>query len=136
MVRHRAVCVLLFVGLLCAFLLRAEAAGTSKIKSIRLRPAISDLRSNITAIYATLQKEQVQKSRPYSPPLNWQEDKGLYRSYIHVDSVGSELADLVRNLFAIPDSNMFVTSFVVSAILESHGLGTLKADPQSLQVGY
>lgn len=98
-------------------------------------PNTAALRTKIQDIYATLQKEQVQKSQPFSPfPFQWQEDKGLYRSYIHVDATGDWEADLIRNYFQIPDSNMFVTAFVVSAILEAHGLGTLKADAQSLQV--
>jgi hypothetical protein len=43
----------------------------------------------IGQVYAAMQKEQVQRSQPFRPfPMQWREDRGLYRSSIHLDFVG------------------------------------------------
>ena len=44
-----------------------------------------------------------------------------------MDSENSDLSDFVRNL-GIPDSNMFVTSFVIYSFLESEELGIYTKD--------
>ncbi len=47
----------------------------------------------------------------------------------NTDWVGDQIDTLLREYFAIPDSNMFVTCFVASAILEASGLDMIDITP-------
>eukprot|EP01116_Phalansterium_solitarium_P003926 TRINITY_DN14774_c0_g1_i1.p1 TRINITY_DN14774_c0_g1~~TRINITY_DN14774_c0_g1_i1.p1 ORF type:complete len:644 (+),score=221.97 TRINITY_DN14774_c0_g1_i1:909-2840(+) len=101
---------------LCCF--RTHAATTA------------DMRATIQRLLGVLQKELVTKSVDFRPfPPRWAETQGLYKSYVHLNAVGSESANRLRREFAVPDSNMFVTTFVVTALLEAHQLGTIDLQP-------
>lgn len=86
-------------------------------------------------VLAAMQAEQVQRSLPFQPfPLQWRVDQGLYRSEIHLNFVGQgwwedESNTLLRRNFAIPDSNMFVTTFILSALLEAASLDAIELAP-------
>eukprot|EP01116_Phalansterium_solitarium_P022581 TRINITY_DN7514_c0_g1_i2.p1 TRINITY_DN7514_c0_g1~~TRINITY_DN7514_c0_g1_i2.p1 ORF type:complete len:640 (+),score=224.14 TRINITY_DN7514_c0_g1_i2:132-2051(+) len=90
----------------------------------------SDMRSTIQRLLTALHKERVPETVAFRPiPPRWAEMKGLYKSYVHINTVGGEAMDLFRREFAVPDSNMFVTSFVLTALLEAHQLGTIDLTP-------
>ncbi|KAL6066246.1 hypothetical protein QOT17_009673 [Balamuthia mandrillaris] len=92
------------------------------------------LRQRIAELYKVLQAEQARSTQSFRTfPLRWAQQKGLYHSYIHFNFVPPANASfeeeaaytLLRRYFAIPDSNMFVTAFVLSSLLEAHQLGYL-----------
>ncbi len=69
--------------------------------------AATTLKHNINKIFDALQKEQVPKSQPFEPfPLQWQLDKGLYKSYIHLNFVGEGIISTTDFFFefAVPHS--------------------------------
>ncbi|EAR91824.2 hypothetical protein TTHERM_00985180 (macronuclear) [Tetrahymena thermophila SB210] len=66
----------------------------------------------------------------YFPPQFYQK-KGLYSSYIHGNAMDKEngyLYHLVRQYIGCPDSNMFVSNFVLSALLDCAEFGTIQID--------
>jgi len=70
------------VSLLVLAVHESQAAGTAK-------PGPRQQDAMIGQVYAAMQKEQVQHSQPFRPfPMQWREDRGLYRSSIHLDFVG------------------------------------------------
>jgi hypothetical protein len=82
----------------------------------------SKLDATISYIYSEMQKTQW-KQDINATHFRIGEDKGLYKSYIHVnimDETNSLAAKALREYASVPDQNMFVTSFVVYAILETY----------------
>ncbi|EFA74849.1 hypothetical protein PPL_11883 [Heterostelium album PN500] len=65
-------------------------------------------------------------SQPYVFMDTWAEQKGLFPSEIHLNFCGNEMVTELRRMFAIPDSNMFVTTFVVYTLLQSERIGFIK----------
>eukprot|EP00475_Leptophrys_vorax_P008931 TRINITY_DN15835_c0_g2_i1.p1 TRINITY_DN15835_c0_g2~~TRINITY_DN15835_c0_g2_i1.p1 ORF type:complete len:644 (+),score=160.84 TRINITY_DN15835_c0_g2_i1:90-2021(+) len=67
------------------------------------------------------------------PPLRWNQQKGLYASYVHVNFHGSPLLSALRNGYKFPDNNGFVTMFVLQALVESAELNpTIEVPAQSM----
>eukprot|EP00475_Leptophrys_vorax_P006857 TRINITY_DN1428_c0_g1_i1.p1 TRINITY_DN1428_c0_g1~~TRINITY_DN1428_c0_g1_i1.p1 ORF type:complete len:650 (-),score=192.97 TRINITY_DN1428_c0_g1_i1:49-1998(-) len=58
------------------------------------------------------------------PPLKWNQQKGLYASYVHVNFHGEPGFTLLRNGYKFPDNNGFVTMFVLQALIESAELNS------------
>eukprot|EP00164_Ancoracysta_twista_P001291 GFYU01001691.1.p1 GENE.GFYU01001691.1~~GFYU01001691.1.p1 ORF type:complete len:704 (+),score=245.11 GFYU01001691.1:142-2253(+) len=81
----------------------------------------------INDLMAELLAEQYQKDVPYKIG-RWSEEKGLFPSFVHLNSFGGPSQKLFRDSFHIPDNNMFVTQFVTSALLESVSLGAVEAN--------
>jgi hypothetical protein len=108
---------------------------TSNLRSADLLSPAS-LNKTIDHIYNLLQNTQCKKDIP-AEPFVIGEDKGLYRSYIHVnvmDDYNTIISKSVREYAKIPDMNMFVTSFVVYALLETYSFdGIPELDVTSLQ---
>jgi hypothetical protein len=88
----------------------------------------SKLKQTIKHVYNKLQETQCTmdiKARPFIPG----QDKGIYPSYIHVnimDDTNSFTAKAIREYIKVPDMNMFVTSFVAYAILETYNYEGIK----------
>ena len=122
-----------FVFLLNFFLLTSVA----QIKAKNLKR--DNLNETIVQIYRNLQKEQSKSNIPFrSFPLIWQEEKGLYKSYIHVnfvDNSNSLFTTLIRNQIKVLDSNNFVTSFVLMNLLEVYELSGLELDQTTFKNG-
>ena len=97
------------------------------------------VQSTIDQIYEYLQKEQAKENIPFRfLPQRWEEDKGLYRSFIHVnwvDESNSYLNTLIRNNLKVGDTNNFVTSFVLMNLLESYEISGRFIDEMSLKNG-
>lgn len=97
------------------------------------------IQKTIDAVYRNLQKTQSTEDAKFRffPP-RMAENKGLYRSYIHLnvmDSRNSFPSKAVRTYIKVPDSNMFVSNFVIYALLESYEYGGLIIDNKSLKLG-
>ena len=93
--------------------------------------------STLHKIYENLQKTQCKKEKRFRIfPPRMGENKGLYRSYIHVnimDTKNSLPAKIIRQFSQITDMNNFVTNFVVMALLESYEhRGIKELDMESL----
>ncbi|KAL4496470.1 hypothetical protein ABPG72_014700 [Tetrahymena utriculariae] len=76
------------------------------------------------------QRYNQQKDFKYFPPQFF-EKKGLYSSNIHgnaMDQNNTFFYHLIREYVGCPDSNMFVTNFVLSALLDCAELGTIEID--------
>ncbi len=74
---------------IACLLLFSVVATTTLCASQSPARTSSPLRSTIQQVFNALQKQQNQQSEPFSPfPLQWQLDKGLYKSYIHLNFVG------------------------------------------------
>eukprot|EP01016_Furgasonia_blochmanni_P053110 TRINITY_DN853_c0_g1_i10.p1 TRINITY_DN853_c0_g1~~TRINITY_DN853_c0_g1_i10.p1 ORF type:complete len:662 (+),score=259.08 TRINITY_DN853_c0_g1_i10:144-2129(+) len=98
--------------------------------------APSTRQAQITRLFQRLQKEQQHEDVEFSylPPVMMRR-KGLYHSYIKVnivDESNSDLINLVRKVISVYDVNMFVTNFILMAILEAIDLGTIPADTASI----
>jgi hypothetical protein len=93
----------------------------------------------IQQIHKNLQNEQSKTNVPFrSIPLIWEEEKGLYKSYIHVnfvDNSNSLFSSLIRNNIKVLDLNNFVTSFVLMNLLEVNELSGIELDQTSFKNG-
>ncbi|KAF2076254.1 hypothetical protein CYY_002432 [Polysphondylium violaceum] len=101
--------------------------------NVNTKISTSSIQNTINELYKEIQNYQNKKDKSYIPMVQWAEVKGLFQSDVRVNFVGNELKTEARRKFAIPDSNMFVTNFVVFTLLESHKLGTIDLDPLVLQ---
>ena len=86
-------------------------------------PSPSDITHRIDELYKELQQQQYRHDQSYFPkfsfpPLLWQQQEGVYESFVHLNFNGEEAQTLARHKFAIPDSNAFVTIFVAETFLE------------------
>ena len=112
--------------------------STNSLKTQPLLDNTSKLSSTIDKIYKKLQSTQCEKEIRFRQfPLKFGENKGLYRSFIHInamDETNSLTSKLVRKYPKITDMNMFVTNFVVYALLESYEYkGIKQLDKTSLE---
>lgn len=62
----------------------------------------------------------IKENRPYSFPIRWQQDKGMYPSNIRLNFAGVPYMAAVRDSFSVFDNNMFATSWITTCILEAH----------------
>eukprot|EP00761_Pharyngomonas_kirbyi_P012945 gb/GECH01012972.1/.p1 GENE.gb/GECH01012972.1/~~gb/GECH01012972.1/.p1 ORF type:complete len:670 (+),score=136.54 gb/GECH01012972.1/:1-2010(+) len=100
------------------------------------RPLSTQHRDIIQHLYHKIEQEQWQESHTFRPfPPRWSTQRGLFRSFIHINFVGGEAEDILRNDFRIPDMNMFVTSFVLTALAEAEQLGAVQPDPDLMAQG-
>lgn len=92
----------------------------------------------IDEIYTSLLKEQIVKEQSYRMfPPRFAENKGLFRSWIHlnfVDNKNSLWSTVVRRNAKVDDMNMFVTSFALSAIFEAWELDGISLDKESIRI--
>jgi len=93
----------------------------------------TSIQNTINELYKEIQKYQNKNDKSFIPLIQWAELKGLFQSDVRVNFVGNELKTEARRKFAIPDSNMFVTNFVVYTLLESHKLGSIDLDSTVLE---
>eukprot|EP01016_Furgasonia_blochmanni_P056458 TRINITY_DN962_c0_g1_i3.p2 TRINITY_DN962_c0_g1~~TRINITY_DN962_c0_g1_i3.p2 ORF type:complete len:662 (+),score=186.69 TRINITY_DN962_c0_g1_i3:110-2095(+) len=118
------------VVLILCFLAAAHAT------SLRHEATPSKRQALITRLYNMLQKEQQHEDVKFSYfPLTFERRKGLYHSYIKinlVDGGNSDFNNIARKVISIYDMNMFVSNFVVMAILDAVDLGTIQADASSV----
>ncbi|EWS75435.1 hypothetical protein TTHERM_000985179 (macronuclear) [Tetrahymena thermophila SB210] len=81
------------------------------------------------------QRYNQQKDFKFFPP-QFYEMKGLYSSNIHgnaMDKNNTFFYHLIREYVGCPDSNMFVTNFVLSAMLDCAELGTIEIDQEKFE---
>ena len=82
-----------------------------------------DIEDAIKLLEQKLKSHLSQKDKKFIFPFQWQQTKGLYESSVrfnYIDKTNSEAAELFRSkIFRVPDSNMFVTSFVLYGLLEA-----------------
>ncbi|EFC40845.1 predicted protein [Naegleria gruberi] len=73
-----------------------------------------------------ISNEQSLKDLPFkSFPIQFAEQAGLYKSYIHMNNGGYDYESILLRRYAkIPDLNMFVTNFVILTQIESNYLIT------------
>ena len=97
----------------------------------------SDLKKTIADVYTSLQKEQYKDDQDFSVlPPRLEKQKGLYASYIKgniLDEKNSWFTAQVRENFNLADNNMFVTNFVLYAILESVEIGAIELQGESFR---
>ena len=65
--------------------------------------------------------------------------EGLYSSYIMGNIIGEKNSDLLaflRTNLKCDDNNMFVTNFVLSALLDIHEMGMLDIEEKDLALGF
>jgi hypothetical protein len=83
--------------------------------------------------YAALRTQQSADDVAFRAiPLRWAQQKGLFQSDIHLNFVGGWGSDFLRRDFAIPDTNGFVSMFVVTMLLECEALGAVALDEASV----
>ncbi|KAG2375253.1 hypothetical protein C9374_009876 [Naegleria lovaniensis] len=90
----------------------------------RSSPDLNKIIQLVNKLTLDISNEQSQKDLPFrSFPIQFAEQQGLFKSYIHMNNAGSDLkSTLLRRYAKIPDLNMFVTNFVVLAQIESQYL--------------
>jgi hypothetical protein len=97
----------------------------------------SEIDKTIKYLYKTLQSTQCKQDIEAKPFVTG-EDKGLYRSYIHLnimDDYNSIFSKPLREYVSVPDMNMFVTNFVVYSLLEAYNYDGLEdVDMESLNM--
>ena len=86
----------------------------------------------IQKLYAKISTSQIKSTTPFDPPFSWYDFSGLYPSNIHINFHGPPIATLARNDVKIPDSNVFVTLWVTSILLELDNTGTISYSPTEL----
>ncbi|KAL9653326.1 hypothetical protein ABK040_001962 [Willaertia magna] len=88
---------------------------------------VQNLKESIYKLNEKINEEQNLEDISFRTfPLRFAEQKGIYKSYIHLNMVGSDLENtMLRRYFKIPDMNMFVTNFILLAQLESQYLSNL-----------
>eukprot|EP00906_Rhabdomonas_costata_P022301 RCo032227 len=87
------------------------------------------IRLTANRLYSTLQHEQALSNTTFQPfPLRWQQQRGLFESGVHLNFHGEPKFVVARNILKVPDDNMFVTTFVVTFLLEAHSLSVIKLD--------
>ena len=84
----------------------------------------SDLKLVVRELFDLLEVMQVKQDRPFIGPGLWQEDKGLYPSYVRLNFVGAPGVSALRELISVFDNNMFATAWITSALLEAHHYAT------------
>jgi len=80
----------------------------------------SNLGATVKELFDVLDLMQVKRNKPFEGPQAWQEDKGLYPSYVRLNFVGAPEVAMLRELIAVFDNNMFATAWITSALLEAH----------------
>ncbi|XP_076465682.1 uncharacterized protein LOC143297295 [Babylonia areolata] len=87
----------------------------------------------VRELFDMLELLQVKQDRPFIGPGLWQEDRGIYPSYVRLNFVGSPPVAEMRNLMSVFDNNMFATAWITSALLEAHHY-TLTPRPSDQQL--
>ncbi|KAL4512370.1 hypothetical protein ABPG72_005372 [Tetrahymena utriculariae] len=89
----------------------------------------SKINQKIQQLQKDLRGELYDKNTHFTPfPPKFDHQKGLYGSYIHgniIDKDNSYLTHLIRTHFKCDDNNMFVSNFVLMALLDSYELRTI-----------
>ena len=116
------------------FLFFSALFSLSSIYYLSSKHVKSPIKSTINQLVEVLSKEQIKKSTGFIPPISFIEDQGLYKSYIKMNFFGTSAQSLLRKLFSIPDSNMFITNFVSLALLESWELGMINLPRDQLEL--
>ncbi|WAR14134.1 hypothetical protein MAR_004239, partial [Mya arenaria] len=85
---------------------------------------VAPLNKNVEQIFKTIQSLQVKKDAEFRVfPLQWQAQHGVYPSEVRLNFHGDEQYYAVRELFKIPDTNMFAPAWVTSCIIEAYAFG-------------
>ena len=95
--------------------------------------AVSDVNDTVSELFETIQSLQEQEDSPFKPPLNWEKQKGTYKSEIRPNFHGSEKFALLRDDLRIPDINSFTASWVSICLLEAYQYGKAPK-PSDLQL--
>lgn len=90
----------------------AEAFGSVEIQ----RKVSEELESLFSSRW---EKDQKYWPRSTFPPLLWDQQKGIYPSFVHINFHGKQTQSSLRSMLKFPDSNGFVTMFIVQALMES-----------------
>ena len=77
----------------------------------------------VRELFDLLEVMQVKQDRPFISPGLWQEDKGLYPSFVRLNFVGAPEVSALRELISVFDNNMFASAWITSALLEAHYYG-------------
>jgi hypothetical protein len=73
---------------------------------------------------ARFQNNQAYWPQDSYPPQQWDQQKGLFASYVHVNFHGKSPISDLRGLYKFPDNNGFVTMFVLQAMIEAAELNS------------
>lgn len=65
------------------------------------------------------------KNEPFKPPFDLEKLAGLYPSFVKLNFFGDPEMQLLRDAVSIYDSNFFVSSYVLTCLLESVELGAV-----------
>jgi hypothetical protein len=84
---------------------------------------VSAQSDTIEHLLLNIQNSQCLKSKPYTAPLvGWERQAGVFDTNIHLNFRGNSLEQDGRRDFKIPDSDAFVMSWVLEALLDASDL--------------
>lgn len=80
--------------------------------------------SIISDLFTLISDDQVKNGTEFRlfPPA-WEMQKGIYKNEVKLNFHGSEQYSLIRDLFKVPDNNMFSPAWVTSCLLDAYGYG-------------
>ncbi|EFA80569.1 hypothetical protein PPL_06508 [Heterostelium album PN500] len=103
-----------------------DAAITNKqIETANITQSLS-ISNTILKLQEIVENYQIKKDQEYIQFIQFAEKKGEFPSQVHYNFFGNDLKTEERRHGAIPDSNMFVTNFVLYTLLESERYGGIK----------
>ena len=88
---------------------------------------------SITKLYNAVKEVQFTQDTPFIMGISDERHKGLFPSYIHMNTHGSPVQAAARRWIKFVDNNHFVTNWVVQSLLEAEALGALQVDDVLLQ---
>ncbi|GAM17627.1 hypothetical protein SAMD00019534_008020, partial [Acytostelium subglobosum LB1] len=88
----------------------------------------------IDTLFDSIQQSQFQSDQSFDFFKSWHQQKGLFPTAVHINFCGDELKTEARRQLAIPDSNMFVTTFMLYTLLESQRMGTISGDAHMIDL--
>ncbi|KAJ5077229.1 hypothetical protein M0811_00549 [Anaeramoeba ignava] len=78
---------------------------------------------------------QVQKSTTIHFPFEWEKQKGIYESWVHLNAHGNIFMQTIRNDLKFFDDNFFVTAWINQILLEANKIGKIQLDKDQLLNG-